>query len=132
MTFRATERRHGMVLIGKEDGAHAALADFAGDQVASDAGTRALGQRRVRGQPVPGGEIAAVLGPRLRVLRRRVEEVARLLVGAEQGLDKAAEIGVAGAGGLQVSGAVGGRGLLQCRHEDRFFTHGRASQVGTM
>ena len=68
-----------------------------------------------------------MLGPRPRVLHGRIEQVARLLVGAQQRLDAAAELGVAGAGDLEVGGALGRRGLLQRRDEDRFFTHDRTS-----
>ena len=58
-----------------------------------------------------GGEVTGVLGPRSGAWHGRVEEVARLLVGAEQGLDAAAEVGVAGAGCLEVSGASAGSGF---------------------
>ena len=92
-------------------------------------GPSAIG--RSEGSLWPEACVAAVLGPRPGVLHGRVEEVARLLVGAEQGLDAAAEVGVAGAGCLEVGGALGRRGLLQRRHEDRFFTHTRASRAGS-
>ena len=99
----------GLGLLGHVDDAHAALADLLEQLVGADAGARSLGDRPGAGPVLDraGGGIGGRRNGRPRVAGGGIEEVARLRVGAQQGLDAAAELGVAAAGAVQEGGALG-------------------------
>ena len=114
-----------LLLLGHVDDAHAPFADLAERRYGPirEPGPSAIGRcgggRRRRDAP-------AVSGPRPRFPGRRRRAGRPPARGRREALDAAAELGVAGAGALEVGGALGRVRLLQGGHEDRLFTHGRA------
>ena len=108
MTLSATCAPDGRLLLGHEDDAHAALADRLQQLVRPDASARPLGDRPGRR---PAGRGAGDRSPRMLESTApgldRVDRADRPTArGAAEGLDAAAEFGVAGAGVLEVGGAL--------------------------
>ena len=144
MTFERHLAADRLLLLGHEDGAHAPLADLLEELVGADHRARALGQWPRQGQRSgrPGRfDFHGLYRPRDSPLGivfepgtfdgaigdvQRVEgwgcfqEAAGLIQGSEQGVDLAAEVGIATAGALEVRGAIPGRGDLRGLVEDRF------------
>ena len=81
MTFSATLRRTGSLLLGHVDDAHAALADLLQELVGADRAARSFLRARDR---------------------RALEETAGLVVGREQRLDPRAQVGVVATGTVEV------------------------------
>jgi hypothetical protein len=111
--------RHGLRLLGAEDGTHAAFADLLEEAIGADAAARAFGE-----------QAAALARDLARAGRRLEQEAARPIVGPQQVVEAAAQARVAAARGIQEGGTLGRR-PQQGEVEQVLFVHcGLARRTG--
>ena len=95
----------GLFLLGHEDGAHAALADLLEQLVGADDRAGTL----VQAHGLPGA---------VRVLRQLIDDPGGRGMGAEQGLDPLAQVGIARTGLIEIARPLLGRMALDGVQED--------------